>query len=67
MNLGQYLGDIWVFDFKELKYTDVKINPKIEGDLSKMTVDQIKDSKGHVLQLMKRSNHTSVYYKPHNS
>ena len=50
MSLGSYLGDIWVFDFKNLLYTQVSIEPVIEGNLQTMTVDRIKEGREQMLK-----------------
>lgn len=45
---GQYLGDIWEFDFAKCRY----IEHSLEGEDS---------------SLLSRSNHTSIFYEPHNA
>lgn len=56
---GQYLGDIWMHDFRQLRYTKLQI----ESTLANPSLQEAEE----VRQLLFRSNHTSVFYKPHNS
>ena len=50
--IGQYLGDIWMYDFRQLKYTNVII----ESD----------QGEEYAKNMLSRSNHTAVFYRPHN-
>lgn len=59
---GQYLGDVWVMDFSTLNYTKAEIMGQIDPFRQEGYVP-----KADAQKLLCRSNHTSVFYKPHNS
>ena len=57
-----------MFDFRKLEYLEVPIEAHFSSsEISGLLPDQI-SSKGEILkQQLQRSNHTSVFYKKHNS
>ena len=67
---GQYLGDVWAYDFKTLSFSQVRLAPDENSpffrqqDLQALSyADKVRVAK----ELMERSNHTSIFYRPHNA
>ena len=57
-----------MFDFRKLEYLEVPIESFFpENQISGLSVEQISAKSDTLKQSLQRSNHTSVFYKKHNS
>lgn len=62
-NTGNYLSDIWTFDFKKLKYQQMDVVQEYRRTQLN-SYAQVLQQPG--VDYLSRSNHTSIYYSRNN-